>query len=528
MVINPTYPGVYIQELPSGTPTIQGVATSNTAFVDYFSSGPANVPTQITNFAQFTQVFGGLSEHSEASFAILQYFLNGGQVAYVLRVLAPGAKEAYGTLPNFTGGDVYPTASGQITVTAANAGIWGNNLYVGVYYPPGGIDNNQPQFFNLYVQQWKGTTLVNSETYYNLTMNTASSQYIVSVVNNASALIQIDDGALDWPNNTGYDPTGPNTSPPTGMVQLAHGSTGTVPVNAPTPWTQLISKALQVGSPLETVPVDILCLPITGLLSDSEVQSLGPVVQSFCQRQRAFWIVDPPPSVDVANPTAFVKWVDTVQLAGSANQAYSAIYYPRLTIPDPNKQYRPREVGPSGTVAGIFARTDTNRGVWKAPAGTDAGVTGAQVVAVLTDTDSGNLNPLGFNVIRSFPIYGNVVWGARTLAGANQLQSDYKYVPVRRLTSYIEESLYEGTRWAVFEPNDETLWSSLRLSVGTFMAGLASQGAFYSYVVRCDSTTTTAVDIANGVCNVLVAFAPVKPAEFIVIQIQQLAGQTAA
>jgi phage tail sheath protein FI len=135
---------------------------------------------------------------------------------------------------------------------------------------------------------------------------------------------------------------------------------------------------------------------------------------------------------------------------------------------------------------------------------------------------------MGIDALRLFPVYGTVVWGARTLAGADQLQSDYKYIPVRRLTSFIESSLYQGTQWAVFEPNDATLWSSLRLSVDTFMAGLASQGAFYRYFVQCDNTTTTQSDIDQGICNIIVAFAPVKPAEFIVLQIQQLAGQSAS
>jgi hypothetical protein len=220
--------------------------------------------------------------------------------------------------------------------------------------------------------------------------------------------------------------------------------------------------------------------------------------------------------------------VQTTGIQQNSNRAYSAMYFPRLDIPDPLMQYRPRSVGASGTVAGVYARTDANRGVWKAPAGTDAGLNGAQVVEVLTNADSGTLNQQGLDALRNFPVFGNVVWGARTLDGADQFASDYKYVPVRRLTCYIEMSLLNGTQWAVFEPNDETLWASLRLAVDNFMAPLAQQGAFYTYFVRCDATTTTQIDINRGVCNIIVGFAPVKPAEFIVIQIQQLAGQTAA
>ena len=129
----------------------------------------------------------------------------------------------------------------------------------------------------------------------------------------------------------------------------------------------------------------------------------------------------------------------------------------------------------------------------------------------LTDTENGVLNPLGYNAVRNFPVYGNIVWGARTLDGADQFASDYKYIPVRRLTNFIEQSLYNGTKWAVFEPNDATLWASFRLNVGAFIAGLAQQGAFYRYYVVCDDTTTTPADIERGICNIVVAFAPVKP-----------------
>ena len=152
----------------------------------------------------------------------------------------------------------------------------------------------------------------------------------------------------------------------------------------------------------------------------------------------------------------------------------------------------------------------------------------------MTDGENGILNPLAINCIRSFPVYGIVNWGARTLMGADQLSDDYKYVPVRRLALFVEESLFRGTQWVVFEPNDEPLWSQIRLNVGSFMRGLFQQGAFQgstpasAYFVKCDSDTTTQADINLGVVNILVGFAPLKPAEFVIIQIEQLAGQIAA
>jgi uncharacterized protein len=151
---------------------------------------------------------------------------------------------------------------------------------------------------------------------------------------------------------------------------------------------------------------------------------------------------------------------------------------------------------------------------------------------VLSDPENGVLNPLAVNCLRTFPVFGSVSWGARTLLGADQLTSEWKYVPVRRLALFIEESLYRGTQFAVFEPNDEPLWAQLRLSGGTFMNNLFRQGAFQgqtpqdAYFVRCDSTTTTQADIDLGIVNVLVGFAPLKPAEFVIIQIQQIAGQS--
>jgi phage tail sheath protein FI len=307
---------------------------------------------------------------------------------------------------------------------------------------------------------------------------------------------------------------------------LAGGNDGWAPPKWIPPeasdWAGLVVNALDL---LKAVDVNILCLPITDLLPADQQSTLMQKAQEFCRARRAFYIVDPPK--DKQTPTTLLTWKSSAGLTNS-NSAYSALYFPRVTIADPANRYRPRTVAPSGTIAGVYARTDANRGVWKAPAGTDAILNGATPISPLTDRDSGDLNQAGVDSLRNFPVYGNVVWGARTLDGADQLGSDYKYVPVRRLTSFIEESLLRGTQWAVFEPNDATLWSSLRLAADTFMSALAGQGAFYRYYVTCDATTTTPRDIEQGIVNMIVAFAPVKPAEFIILQIQQLAAQAAS
>jgi len=172
------------------------------------------------------------------------------------------------------------------------------------------------------------------------------------------------------------------------------------------------------------------------------------------------------------------------------------------------------------------------RGVWKAPAGTEATLNGVFDLKVpLTDAENGELNPLGINCLRKLPAAGNVVWGARTLVGDDRLANQWKYIPVRRTALFIEETLYRNIQWAVFEPNDEPLWAQLRLNIGVFMHDLYRQGAFQgqspkdAYFVKCDATTTTQSDIDKGIVNVVVGFAPLKPAEFVVIYIQQIAGQ---
>ena len=180
----------------------------------------------------------------------------------------------------------------------------------------------------------------------------------------------------------------------------------------------------------------------------------------------------------------------------------------------------------------ISAATDASRGVWKAPAGVDASLTGVSGLdVVLTDRENGTLNIQAINCLRNFRLYGEVVWGARTLQGNDQVGSEWKYVPVRRLALYLEESLYRGTLWAVFEPNDTPLWAQIRLNVGAFMQEMYRKGAFQgasareAYFVKCDGQTTTQNDINMGIVNIWVGFAPLQPAEFVVIQIQQITGQ---
>jgi phage tail sheath protein FI len=265
---------------------------------------------------------------------------------------------------------------------------------------------------------------------------------------------------------------------------------------------------------------NILCLPTV------KTEAVLAEAEAFCNEKRAFLIVDVPADKDTLEEA--VAWINGTGL----KDKNAAAYWPRIRAADPLQNYRLREFAPSGAVAGVYARTDAGRGVWKAPAGTEAAIRGAQGLSYqLTDPQNGQINPLGLNALRIFPAYGTVVWGARTLDGADQRTSEWKYIPVRRVALFIEESLYRGTQWCVFEPNDEPLWGQIRTNVGAFMHNLFRQGAFQgssprdAYLVKCDSETTTQNDIDLGIVNIVVGFMPLKPAEFVVLKISQLAGQ---
>lgn len=273
---------------------------------------------------------------------------------------------------------------------------------------------------------------------------------------------------------------------------------------------------------------NLLIIPADEDLTEDDQRTLWGPASAYCQAHRAFLVIDPPPSWSAAYSKVTDPSGGISKLRIGAAKENCAVFYPRLLVSDNGLT---KTVGPAGAIAGLMARTDSTRGVWKAPAGMDASVQSIQGLdLVLTDLENGVLNQQGVNCLRVFPS-GVVNWGARTLAGADDFGSDWKYIPVRRLALYLEESLYRGTKWAVFEPNDEPLWAQIRLNLGAFMQNLFRQGAFQgqtprdAYFVKCDKETTTQNDINLGVVNIIVGFAPLKPAEFVVIKIQQMAGQ---
>jgi hypothetical protein len=269
---------------------------------------------------------------------------------------------------------------------------------------------------------------------------------------------------------------------------------------------------------------------------------------AFCEAKRAFLVMDPPitASADGTIPTFPSRIQDVIggsvaKLPAPPEGPNSALYFPYLKTPDPltgaatnSITGGTNEVPPAATVAGLFAATDLARGVWKAPAGFQTialNTTGVSERGVMTDQRQGVLNPIGVNCLRDFPNIGTVVFGARTLVTLTDEQ--WRYVPVRRMALFLEQSLLASLGWVVFEPNDEPLWSAITMSINAFMLGLFRQGAFQgdtpskAFNVQCNSQTTTQTDVDNGIVNIVVAFAPLKPAEFVVISIAQLAGQAA-
>jgi phage tail sheath protein FI len=671
MAVNPTYPGVYIQELPSAVHPIKGVATSIGAFVGYTARGIDNRAEQIFSFSDYERLFGGLASNSELSYAVQQFFNNGGTQAWVVRTPA--------TLEGAAAANV---VFDTLTFFALSSGTWADGeLLIDVDYH--GVDHTvDATAFNLTITDLVDGTV---ETFPNVSLQNTLSNYIVNVVNdpdNGSQLINVHvpspapttappvtgvvgtaltisavNTALGGTttsttanNNYGVQlsvsspstppsplpititvfpktsalpqtvsglasqlqtainlalavqmpgasvqcsvsGTGSNqairvnallpqfadavvtfTSPPSGpsdashalglnlaippaSSNVAHYALGTGHVwasqtasTAGVDGTGLPGTADIIGDPglftgiyaLQKVDeFNLLCIPdatraLAGNPSapDSSINTnaiYGAAI-ALCDSKLAFLLVDAPPNVNTISGA-----VDWKTSGLTVNDPNGAAFFPRLRLPDPLNNFNLRTFAPCGVVAGVYAQTDASRGVWKAPAGTAAKLAGVQsLVYKMSDAENGVLNPLGLNCFRTFPVYGSVLWGARTLVGADAETSQWKYVPVRRVALFLEASLYQGTQWVVFEPNDEPLWSAIRLNIGSFMQTLFTQGYFQgqtpseAYFVKCDSETTTQTDIDNGIVNIVVGFAPLQPAEFVIIQIQQMAGQTAS
>ncbi len=507
MPVHPTYPGVYIEELPSGVHTITGVATSIAAFVGWAPKGPTTHAQLVLSWSDFNNQFGGLDSRSVLGYAVNQFFANGGTQAYIVRLVdttdAPPAAAATASLA-------------PMTVNALNMGGWGSNYSIAIKNPSPGAGRFRLQV--LYTPPGSPApppTVVESFENLSTVAPDPQGRNVMDVVNNGSNFITVSvpSGTTTLPADTGTTPT-----------PLTGGNDGTVLNPSTAAFETALLPASGTGGAHLLDHVDLfnlLCVP--GEVTASVLSTL----EGYCETRRAFLIADPDPNV------VDYTTVKLPAILGAGGNA--AFYFPQVQAPDPLNQNALRFYPPCGFVAGVYAATDASRGVWKAPAGTATGLIGATGVQVpLNDAQNGTLNPLGVNCIRNFSVYGTVIWGARTTQGNDEIGSQWKYIPIRRLALYIEESLYRGTQWVVFEPNDEPLWAQIRMNVGSFMQTLFKQGAFQgatpqqAYFVKCDSETTTSTDQNNGIVNILVGFAPLKPAEFVIIQIQQMAGQTGA
>lgn len=666
MAVAVTYPGVYIEEVSSGVHTITSVGTSITAFVDFFAEGPMNRAVEVFGMADFTRTFGGLDTRSEASYAISQFFLNGGSSALVVRCATDGASVSLDTASVGIDTAVPAAVPAELEVAAASPGAWGNTLRVEV-----DADTADPTlYFNLTVNRHastdEGAPVVAQERFTNLSLDDADPRFAPTVVNADSGLVRLSVPAPTPDVPVANGSTGAAISPlpdfdalgaAARVLRVRAGATGVVYDATLGPWAAgSVGSLAQVASRLQTAlrtardnatgvptppaltgasvglvggnrlvvragrgdpardfsalfeidngpggddtaattlrlgPADatrnvqryvlgstvagagayvpgtegsdgeppdadalvgavanandegvyalrkadlfnLLCIPRAAAIvaeTNGEAQMVQIVSQAvtFCEQSRAFFLLDVPATV---NTLAEMKdWMATHDGLRSRN---AAVFFPRLQVADPLNDFRLRSVGPSGTLAGVFARTDSERGVWKAPAGVEAVLRGLSGMDLkLSDAENGVLNPLGINCLRVFPVYGSVSWGARTLDGADAAGSEWKYTPIRRLALMLEESLFRGTQWVVFEPNDEPLWARIRLNVGAYMMGLFRQGAFQgsspkeAFYVKCDAETTTQADRNLGIVNIQVGFAPLKPAEFVVIRIQQIAG----
>ena len=514
MAVAATYPGVYIEEISSGVRTITGVATSITAFVGWAAKGPTDRAELLLSWSDYDRKFGGLDRRSLLSYAVSHFFANGGQRAYIVRLAMTGSA----TLAD-NAVAANETLDGKLKISANNPGKWGNDYAAIVRARP--VPDSDRFQLRIAKLQADGTGLT-VEAYDNLSMAATDPRFVVNVLKDESVLVQgeIVGGATTPPADT--------IIPASGVIpaaaKLKSGQDGKVlPPNDPD-FELAAQPASGVGGVFHLDRIDLfnlLCVP--GETKPAEVQKL----EKFCRDRRAFLIAD---SVATATVTSLQNGPDA-NITGD-NAINAAFYFPWVLAPDPLQQNRLAEYPPCGFAAGLYARTDSNRGVWKAPAGTEASLVGVSgVKIVLTDGENGVLNPKGVNCLRSLPVYGTVLWGARTLRGNDEVGSEWKYVPVRRTALFIEESLFRALKWVVFEPNDEPLWAQIRLNVGAFMHDLFRQGAFQgrsprdAYFVKCDSETTTQNDINRGVVNILVGFAPLKPAEFVIVQIQQMAGQ---
>jgi len=525
MSVSVSYPGIYIQELPLSAHTITPAPTSIAAFVGYthpLRTQSFNTAVRLFSFTDYETQFGGLYTSglvdANVARAVFQFFLNGGSDAYVVG-LQPKLRDANGFVLGTLGGPTGLNFTATVTTQPAGNGMVFTALEPADRVPMKVTINNLRASSPIAGSPLNTFDVIIAygariETFRGVVIGGDPNLAPDKKINSASTLVTVAP-----PSGNGFGTSlAANTSAASSITLPATFATTFSP--------QDFVNVFEANTSLDKVEIFNLLL-VPGV-ADSLVVSAA---LSFAENKRAFAILDPPPTAPANGPNS----IDTLMTAFPKSQN-GALYFPYLLSTDPVTATTIAEP-PSGFVAGIYAAIDASRGVWKAPAGlatTVRNTVGQVSTGLMNDPQQGVLNLASVNCLRSFVGVGTVVWGARTLVADNDAFAQSKYVPVRRMTLFLEQTLYANLRWVVFEPNDEPLWLAIRSSIEAFLLGLFNQGALQgskpsdAFQVKCDATTTTPADQQNGIVNIVVAFAPLRPAEFVIIKIAQLAGQTAA
>jgi len=546
-----SYPGIYIQELPLDTHTITPAPTSITVFVGYthpWKTTQFNTAIQLFSFTDYETYFGGLYTSglipSDVARAVYAFFLNGGNNAYVVG-LQPSAHGTSSSVQfgNQTDdlcfvGSIVPNTT-QPTIGIQLLALQPTDV-VPMTAKVANIRQNASNTYTLFDLVITYGTQVEVYRSVDISIAKGAKGSLDQVINSVSALVTVQ----PLSGNT-YGTVFPSSgSTPPAIPAAASfsltvlGGSGGLPAGFSGSFAEAdfllpigsTPGVFQVNSSLDNVPIFNLLL-VPGI-SDNGVLSAA---LAFAERKRAFAILDPPAQATASLINNALPTIDSLWQSGAFPLSQNgALYFPYVKTTDPISGM-PMEVAPSGYVAGVCATTDANRGVWKAPAGIGTpllGTTGPVATGVMNDMQQGVLNLDSINCLRTFTGSGTVVYGARTLVAADPAFAQSKYVPVRRMTLFIEQTLVMNLTWVVFEPNDEPLWLAIKSSIEAFLLSLFNQQALQgstpsdAFQVKCDSTTTTPQDQQNGIVNIVVGVALLKPAEFVVIKIAQLAGQT--
>lgn len=524
--MSPTYlsPGVYMEEVDKGTKPIEGVGTAVAAFIGYtekaseIRDGQTNSligkPVLVTNWSQYVAKFGGFVAGAFLPDSVYGYFANGGGICYVVSIKTLGVSDDPATAK--AAKILVPGADGKggnlLEFTAKEAGPRGNSIKVDVR--PGSDAENQT--FSVVVSVGGST----EETFDGLAVGKGEND-VVAVVNEKSKLVtvklvsKVDAKSAVVPAAGGYQLAGGEITTKAVSLKDYQGSTSD-------------RTGISGLEPLDDVTMiavpDLMSSYLAGEIDLKGVQAVQQAVIDYCENVRyCFAILDAPPNL---MPQEVKSW----RLTANYDSTRAAVYYPWIEIADmTGNNGRTRKVPPSGHIAGIYARTDETRGVHKAPANEVVrGTLGLEVMVTKGEHDL--LNPIGVNVIRSFPGRGIRVWGARTLSS----DPSWRYINVRRLFNFIEESIERGTQWVVFEPNDQDLWARVTRDVSSFLKLVWRSGALFgtspdqAFYVKCDAETNPPEVRDVGQLIVEIGLAPVKPAEFVIFRVSQWAGPDAS